>query len=76
MNIEVLKCKDCGRLSISVDDTRQDTESAAGNGHGDSKCSGSWTVQVRTQYEAPVQGLNTARVANRQAGHRQAANNG
>lgn len=46
LHIEVLRCKHCGCLAISVDDTRLDTKSCAGNGHGDGKCAGMWTVLV------------------------------
>lgn len=46
--IEVLRCKNCGRLVISVDDTRVPTYSWAGDGHGDGKCSGAWTILVST----------------------------
>jgi hypothetical protein len=51
MNIEVLSCKHCGRLVISVDDTRIRTESRAAQGHGLGKCAGAWTVMVAATYE-------------------------
>lgn len=47
--IEVLKCKNCGRLVISVDDTRVPTFSWSAEGHGDGKCSGAWTIMVSTE---------------------------
>jgi hypothetical protein len=71
MRIEVLKCVNCGRLAISVDDIRETTVSVAGAGHGSGKCSGGWTIQVYADYEEPVQGLTDAESANKQA-----ANNG
>ena len=48
MRIEVLKCKDCGWLVISVDDVRQTTDGPSG--HGGSKCSGSWRVLAIANY--------------------------
>lgn len=42
MKIEVLRCKHCGRLAISIDDTRQTTDGP--EGHGGSKCAGQWKV--------------------------------
>ena len=55
MKIEVLKCKACGNLAISVDDLRIDTQSAAAHGHGSGKCAGHWTVQVSADYSEPNQ---------------------
>lgn len=52
VKIEVLKCKNCGRFVISVDDTRVPTYSWAGEGHGDGKCSGAWTIVVSTERES------------------------
>lgn len=49
--IEVLECKHCGRLAISVDDTRITTHSWAGRGHGGGKCAGAWTILVSSEPE-------------------------
>lgn len=51
MTIEVLKCKSCGALAISVDDTRLTTNSRAWDGHGSGKCAGQWTVMVDAEHE-------------------------
>jgi hypothetical protein len=51
VNIEVLQCKDCNRLVVSVDDERVPTRSRAGQGHGGYKCSGQWTVLVSAEYK-------------------------
>lgn len=51
MKIEVLRCKSCGRLAISVDDKRIDTNSCAAAGHGSGKCAGQWTIQVDANLE-------------------------
>ena len=41
--VEILKCKDCGKLAVSIDETRV-------TGH---KCSGSWTTLLTEECEVP-----------------------
>jgi hypothetical protein len=52
MTIEVLCCKNCRRLVISIDSIRQTTDGP--DGHGGSKCAGQWRVLAVAESSQPV----------------------
>ena len=53
MLVEVLKCRNCGRLALSIDDQRiatYDTKSDHSlRGHGSGKCAGHWIIVLTSK---------------------------